>query len=230
MTHKDIAFFIIAESIPDEVVNRFESCLEASKPSYNYDVYIIKGEKRTKQDQFKQFNKSKLLNGVLRKLLKKDYDVLIQTDVDVIVPPGLVDYSYNIAMSGEKYFHNDMVRIDPERDKDFKNLPTSYNNIDWEKYKKIMSSRWIDAAGCWNACQKDLWLKTGGWCEEFVSWSREDDYHREVVKKFTDLEIISSHKFPLLHYNHPPRTKDNRRQNDVVRTKYRKRGFKNWLM
>ncbi len=224
---KDIAIYAVSENISPSTVQRFKSCIRQSNCKYTYDIILIKGSLGQKE-QFKEFNKSKLLNRITKKLIKKEYQVLIQTDIDVITPPHLMNISYEMSMDGN-YVHNEMARVDPKRDKIFKNLPESYKDIDWHKYKQVMKKRWIDAAGCWNATTRENWVKTGGWNEEFVAWSREDCFHKEMVVKYSGLKIMTL-KLPLMHYDHPQRTKDNRRHNDVVRTKSRKQGFKNWLI
>ena len=228
MAIKDLAIFVVAEGISKSVVNRFRKCVQFSCSNLKYDIYVL-GNAKKKTDLYKGFNKCKVLNAALRKLKGKEYKVLCQTDIDVIFPPKMLEYGFQRALEGKFLFHNDMMRVNPESDKTFKSLPKTYNQLDWKQYAKRMKKEFIDATGCFNIMQKEYWYETGGWCEDFRAWSREDDYYMECVKKYTDIKIISSHKFPLLHYNHPRRTKDNRRQNDVVRNKYRKKGFVNWL-
>jgi hypothetical protein len=223
----DICILAIAQGIDLYTIDRFVSCVNQARNKRTIDFYI--DNRRPLEDQFNKFNKSNLLNMALRKLIKRDYQVIIQTDIDVIIPPRMIDECFDVAMGGKIFFHNDMVRIDPETDPFFKFLPDTFSKLDWDKYKVIMQKHSIDATGCFNIMQRRFWAETGGWNEEMCAHGREDDMFAEVIKKYTDIVYINSKKYPLLHYNHPPRTKDNRRMNDRVRNKYRKTGFKQWL-
>lgn len=221
MAIKQVGIFVVAQNIPTTIIERFKGCLEKSKPTVSYDVIIL----QTKNDE-KHFNKSKLLNKGIKTLAKGQYETLIQTDIDLIIPHGLIDYSYNISKTGRVCFHNDMRKIDIERIPNFPRLPSEYDKIDWSSFK---STPFIYASGCWNAMQYPYWWETGGWNEMMIEWGREDDDWRNRTKKNCDIKFIDSKKFELIHYNHAPRTKDLRWRNDRKAKEAAQKGIKSWI-
>jgi hypothetical protein len=218
---KQVGIFVVAQNISDSVVQRFQGCLEKSNPTVSYDVFILRTQKKEKH-----FNKSKLLNKGIKTLAKGQYEVLIQTDIDLIIPPGLVDHSYEIAKTGRVCFHNDMRKVNIDDIPGFPKLPSQYAKIDWSIFKKVP---FIFASGCWNTMQSPYWWDTGGWNEMMIEWGREDDDWRNRAKKHHGIKFIDSKKFELIHYNHPPRTKDLRCRNDAKAKEAAKKGISSWI-
>jgi len=220
---KQVGIFVVAQNISDSTVDRFRGCLEQSKPTVSYDLHVL----RTKDpEQQKQFNKSKLLNKGIKQLAKGQYEVLIQTDIDLIIPPEIVDHSYEVAQEERVCFHNDMRKANIDDISDFPNLPSEYDKIDWTQFKKVP---FIFASGCWNAMQYKYWWETGGWNEMMIEWGREDDDWRNRSKKHSGIVFKDSKKFELIHYNHPARTKDLRWRNDKMAKEAASKGIRSWL-
>lgn len=219
---KNIAIFVVADNISENIVSRFKSCINLSGSKHSVDIYVLSDSRK----QNEPFNKSKILNNGIRKLINKKYEVLIQTDIDLIVPPELINYSYKEAMKNKVCFHNDMIKLYEKDYPELSKLPENYNNINWNKYKK---NSFIFASGCWNAMQTKYWYETGGFNEYMIEWGREDDDWRNRTRKQSNIPFIDSKKFSLIHINHLPRTKDLRWRNDKMSIKATKEGIKNWL-
>jgi len=220
---KQVGLFVVAQNISKESIDRFRGCLEASNPTVSYDLHVLQ---TNDPEQKKQFNKSKLLNKGIKILAKGQYEVLIQTDIDLIIPPEIVDHSYEVAKSGRFCFHNDMRKVNIDNISGFPKLPSEYDKIDWTIFKKIP---FIFASGCWNAMQYEYWWETGGWNEMMIEWGREDDDWRNRTRKRTTIKFQDSKKFNLIHWNHQPRTKDLRWRNDKMAKVANSKGIKSWL-
>lgn len=217
---KKVAIMAVAQNISNDIKRRFQECIIRSKPSVGFDVYLLGAKNnRTKGP----FNKSKLLNKGIKKLVPHGYEVIIQADIDLVVPPGLVDKTYEYAMTGKVCFYNCHRRIDPEH---LPRLPEDYDSMDWKKY---MSFDWEAANGCWNGIQARYWMDTGGYNEDMIEWGKEDDDWRRRAAKFGKVGFKNWNKFCLIHVNHPQRTKDMRKRNRQCEMRSLKKGKWNWL-
>lgn len=224
MSKKQVAIMVVAQGLPDELVDRFSQCIHKSKPKVSYDIHILR---TNDPDQKKAFNKSKLLNKGIKKYCNGDYEVVIQTDIDLIIPPKLVDVSYERGLQKDTCFHVNHRRTTPHKIKGFPKLPEGYDNIDWEY---ILSTPWESAIGCWNALNNESWYKTGGFNEMCKLYAKEDDDWGRRSKIYGGIKWeVSNNKFPLIHFNHPQRHKNNRRHNNAVIKKCIDEGKINWL-
>jgi len=221
---KNVGIMVVAQFIPQNIVDRFIRCIEQSKPSVSFDIHILRSKDKTQK--INHFNKSKILNKGIKKLVNMGYEVLIQTDIDLIVPPKIIDESYEISMSERHCFHVNHRRITIEKVAGFPKLPEEYNLMDWDfmmKFPKEASN------GCWNSLQSKYWYDTGGFNENCVNWSREDDDWARRAKIYGKIPFVVSNMFPLMHINHPQRNFNNRKHNDVVVRKAIMQGKINWL-
>lgn len=216
---KDIGFLVVADGICREVRQRFKMCLTASRPRASFDVLIM-GQEEPREIGAK-FNKCKLLNEGLRSLLAQDYKVIIQTDIDLICPKSLIDKTFELVTQKNLAAHCSMRRISQEEYDKY----SSYRDFPFNKWKRIKD---IYATGCWNGLKPDWWRKSGGFNEDMTEWGYEDRDWMTRVKnngiKFKDL-----HKFPLMHVDHPKRTKNVSLKNVEMAKKAKREGKKNWL-
>ncbi len=218
---KQVAIMAVAQNISKDTIDRFKSCIYLSKPSITFDIYLF-GEK-TPRGKNKPFNKSKLLNKGIKKLVPMNYDVIIQADIDLIVPPHIIDTTYDIVMNKRICFYNCHRRIDP---KELPSLPSEYLNMDWDKYMKYP---WEAANGCWNGMRSHLWMESGGYNEDMVEWGKEDDDWRQRASKYGKIPFLNWNRFCLIHYNHPTRTQDLRKRNRQCGIRSLNKGKWNWL-
>jgi hypothetical protein len=214
---KEVGILVVAQRIPEEIRFRFSECIRKSNPKVSYEIHMMHTKPKG------PFNKSKLLNKGIKKYTRGQYEVLIQCDIDLVVPPGLVDKSYEVAKSGKVCFYNWHRRIDP---KELPKLPDEYEKMDWERY---MSFKTEAANGCWNAIQSQFWFCTGGYNEDMIEWGKEDDDWRRRAHSFGNVSFNNYNKFCLIHVNHPTRTKDCRKRNRQVELRSLREGKWNWL-
>jgi hypothetical protein len=216
---KDIGILVVADGIGDDVRKRFKHCLTASRPRATFDVVIMGSNKP--RERGAKFNKCKLLNKGLKRLFEGGYKVIIQTDIDLICPPALIDKTFELAWKHKYCVHCSMRRISPEEYGKYK----EYRQYPFNRWKKMKQ---IYAAGCWNGLVPALWKKTGGFNEDMIEWGYEDrDWRERSIKvgiKWKDL-----HKFPLMHVDHPKRTKNVSLRNVEVAKRAKREGKQSWL-
>lgn len=217
---KDIAILVVADGIGDKVRQRFKQCLTASNSKSSFDVLIMGETKKRKDGEL--FNKCKLLNSGLKQLFKCNYEVIIQTDIDLICPPNLLDATLASVKSKPKScVHSAMCGLTEDELNKYK----SYNDYPfskWNGYKKIY------ATGCWNGMNPEMWKLSGGFNEDMVDWGYEDrDWRYRSINngiKWTDL-----YNYPLMHVNHKRRNRDVSVTNKKIATESSLKGKTNWL-
>lgn len=218
---KKIAILTIAQNIPKEIIHRYQECVKKSKPSHKVDICFMGSKTPRKKNQ--PFNKCKLLNRGIRKLHKLGYDFIIQSDIDLIVPPNLIDTTVKLSTERQSCFYNYHRRIDP---KDLPKLPEDYNKINWKKYSKYEPE---GANGCWNGMSTEMWMSSGGYNENVIEWGKDDDIFRRTARIHFGIGFFNYNKFCIIHVNHPTRTKDMRKRNRQFELKNFKEGKINWL-
>jgi hypothetical protein len=218
---KDVCIMVVAQNIPEITKKRFYECIKLSNPSCSWEINFLSSNDAI---QKKHFNKSKLLNKGIRRFANRNYKVIIQTDIDLIIPPGIVDKSLEIGSEPSTCFYNHHRRIDP---KDLPKLPEEYNSMDWEYYLK--NFKFENANGCWNAMAPESWMKSGGYNEYMIEWGKEDDCFRQSAGEIGKIRFINYNKFCLIHMNHPSRTQDMRKYNRAMDLKAKNEGKINWL-
>lgn len=218
----DVGIMVVAQNIDRSIMDRFQECIHKSKPSCTYDIHFLSSNDSL---QKKHFNKSVLLNKGIKKLHKLGYKVIIQSDIDLIVPPGIIDKSLEMGIEPKTCFYNRHYRIDP---KHLPKLPEEYEKLDFDDLARRFPSE--NANGCWNAMTPDSWMSSGGYNEYMIEWGKEDDVFRSNAGKIFGISFINYNRFCLIHVNHPLRTKDMRKYNRAMDSKAQKEGKLNWLI
>jgi hypothetical protein len=197
MSIKDVAIIVVAKGIDQYAIDRFKKCVAESKPSIKYDILI-----GTSSDSV--FYKTRILNNLLRTNFDK-YNVIIQTDIDLIIPPKLIDITFSKTNKGTHTAYHHFLRYIE---------PIEINN---KTYKEYPFRQWSKlpakfCSGCWNGMSCDSWKKTRGYNEDINSWGGDDE---ELFRRSKRLGIqwIKSQELGLVHINHPPRQKNNSKQN-----------------
>jgi len=211
MHKKDVCIIVAAQGISKKVITRFRESVAASKPKCICDVMIKCGRE-------KKFYKTRIINDCLRKTLPK-YKVIIQTDIDLLVPPKLIDKTFNMAMGQpSNCFHHFLRYVNPEeiKGKRYKDFPWH----DWVHLKADFCS------GCWNGMTGEAWKKSGGLNEDMFAWGAEDtEFYNRSKRK--GIRWINCKDFALVHINHPRRQKKRAKENFEVGRLYSDQT--NWL-
>lgn len=215
----NIAIMVVAENIGQAIVDRFVECVHLSQPHANIHVEILKSE--TPQGIF---CKSKILNAGIKKLVKGNYDLIIQADIDVIVPPRLIEATYAVGSRPNTCFHCDHRRVDPHK---LPKLPEKYATLDFDSLREVFPIE--ESAGCWNGMTPDNWWKSGGYNELMEGWGKEDNAFRRSVERNTRIRFVDDNSHVLFHINHPRRTPDHRARNKRIELTCEREGRWNFL-
>ena len=216
---KEVGILVVADGLGDDIRNRFKASIRFSKPRASYDVHIMGGKERRAKGV--PFNKCKLLNQGLRTMFDIGYQVIIQADIDLIVPPVLVDKTYELAMRDKLCIHQSMRRISADEYNKYK----EYRSFPFNQWKKIKA---IYATGCWNGIIMSNWKLTGGFNEDMIEWGYEDrDWRERCIRVGVRWKDV--HKFPLMHVDHPNRTKNVSLRNVEVGKRAKREERQNWL-
>jgi organic radical activating enzyme len=173
-----------AVNVPESVVRRFTECLARSTPDCDYRLHV---ERRADPDGFRIARCKN--RGILA--LKDHCRVIVCTDVDMLVPPGLVDHTTTRVENGKCVWalcrNVDFRQAAPRR---------------WDEWLRLPLRR--TGRGSWVAMTIDDWCKTGGWDERLEGWGGDDDVLalRRAEAGIVDLPATG---YPLVHVNHPPR-------------------------
>ena len=122
------------------------------------------------------FNKSRSLNDAIRKLIQKECDVIVQTDIDAEWSRELMDATRQNTTEGVHYW-SPFLR---------NGIPCYYNT------------------GAWNALALADWLKIGGFDERCFGWGGEDDLLHLRCRN-AGFRRVCDPRHPF-HHDHPDRT------------------------
>ena len=207
-----------AFNMDNKIQDRFKEFIRRSmdiNDNLKVDIYLPQLESEVLHKSSKQFSRSKSLNSGIKELIDHGVDVIICTDVDMIIPPGLIRYSYNKAIQTNKNIFT-MTRYIEE---------LAFNNSypDWKIFNQIPTAH--SGYGGFNAMIVDTWKKSGGLNEEASSgWGFEDiEFRERLIRK--GIDTITLVNFPLLHINHPPRSNN---QRETQRNNVNLSNSKNW--
>jgi len=217
----DVGIMVVAQNISEDIKTRYQECICRSKPSCTWEINYLTAND---PDKKKPFSKSILLNRGIKALYRKKYKIIIQTDIDLVVPPGIIDKTLEIGRQPKVCFYNRHYRIDPEK---LPKFPEEYDKADWNMIMKTFP--WENANGCWNGMNPESWMASGGYNEYMIEWGREDDVFRTTAHSYGGIKFINYNKFCLIHINHKQRTKDMRKHNNAMKNKADREGIKNWL-
>ena len=200
MKNKDICIIVAAQGISSKTIQRFKQSVVSSGPNFTYDI-LVKGGRE------KKFYKTRIINECLRKAIPH-YKVIIQTDVDLIVPPRLINETMKALQEQPRNcFHHFLRYINP---KEIKNK--TYQQYPWGKWMELKPTF---CSGCWNGMTSQMWAKSGGFNEEMYAWGSEDtEFYNRSKRK--GIRWINRKNFPLVHVNHPRRQKKRAKENSKV--------------
>lgn len=181
----------VAKNIETDIVDRFIDSIDKSKPKNEYKIHIL-----GQDDKSEKFYKTKIINQKIRELSDQLDDIIIQTDIDLLVPIGLIDATYDCAIDN-KLYHNELRYINK---KEIDNK--LYDEYDFEKWAKMKP---VFCSGCWNGMTVSNWIKSKGYNELMCEWGAEDtEFYRRCIRY--DIEYVVNKDYPLVHVNHDART------------------------
>lgn len=210
----DIGIVVVAVNIEPEIVARFESSLFVSMhSSTSYELRVIKSDDYLEDGLL---NKSRALNDGVRRLLKR-CKIIVCTDIDMLVPPSLIDYTVaNVKPMNDLWVVcRDITEkeIYPRR---------------WEEWLK-RSCR-LSGFGSWNAMLAEDWIRSGGWDERLTGWGGEDDVFKKR-RTARGIHTVVCDIFPLMHIIHASRQnkKDIHGGNQEALALGMSEPYRNWL-
>ena len=195
----------VAEGIDPAIVERFRDSIVQSAPRTQVDIDLWVGEREG------DFCKAERLNELVRRNLDK-YQVIIQADIDLLIPPGLVDYSCSSVRIGHNLAYHHYLRHVSQAEIEGISYP-QYRFSEWQKRKSIFCS------GCWNAMSPKTWKASGGWNPDMLGWGFEDTEFFQRSKK-RGIRWILDLQFGLVHVNHDPRTPRRVEENREAAARY----------
>jgi GT2 family glycosyltransferase len=188
----DIGIVASACGITDSIIGRFVSTIEESSPRCSYVTKIVTSQRR------EVFSRSQALNQGVKSLLRS-CRVIACTDVDMLIPPGLIDFSYAQATKTGKNVWVICRNIDENE----------IESKDWDEWLKkplrgdLAGMKGV-GKGSWNAMTAENWIKSGGWNEEMFGWGGEDDEFW-ARRSRAGVQTLSVKDFALMHVNHGDR-------------------------
>ena len=204
----DIALLVIAQNIEKKVVERFCNFANKSKDKHDFDIVIDYGGGDV-------FSKSKLLNNNIKRLVES-YKYIVQTDIDLIIPFGLVDKSLQVLSNWDNPFIAHCVLRYIKEDAI---LGKEYEEFPWETWK---SQDHTYCSGCWNMANSRTWKRSGGWNPEMFGWGAEDTEFRERSRR-RGVNWRNIYDYPLVHIHHEPRSPKRGEENSKLADKFDKK-------
>lgn len=179
--NRPLGIVAVAVGIPESVQNRFTFTLQATTPP-GFELRVV-----TEMDGF---TRSKGRNLGISTLLGK-CRVIVCTDIDMLIPAGLVEYTQNEVTDGWALWAK------------CRNVPASQaDSLNWEAWKKLPVREM--GRGSWIAMTAADWLKTGGWDERLAGYGAEDNV-LEIRRAERGIETKVTRDFPLMHVDHARR-------------------------
>lgn len=182
-----VGIVVPAVGIPKHIITRFVDTLRRSSPHTPYTLHL----EQTPEPA--AFNSSKPKNRGIRALMTQ-CKIIACTDIDMLIPPGLVSYSAAHVEDGTALWAV-CRNIDGQ----------DALRGDWRKWQQY-PLRWT-GTGSWIAMTVADWCKTGGWDERLTGWGAEDDVLAER-RKMAGIRDHVVTNFSLMHVNHAPRQKN----------------------
>jgi len=181
-----------AVGIPNHIVARFRAAAEASSPRCSWRLHI-------QREAPEGFSRSRARNDAILKLAG-NCSIIVCTDVDCLVPPGLIDFTGENVADGRAVWVLCRDVFWPFGDDVSGPYP-------WEHWQTLPLRVW--GTGSWVAMTTRDWFYVGGWDERLTGWGGEDDVLR-VRRRQAGIQTMEVTSFPLVHVNHPPRDPDQR--------------------
>jgi hypothetical protein len=194
MSKSQIAIIVAAHNINKDIIDRFIWFAKNSESNLAFD--IILGSHESSKETFR---KTTILNDILRENLA-NYNIFIQTDIDMLIPPHLIQYTSHIASTDNLCFHCNYRYVEAEEADKWTSGP--YFSIPW---REISLRKKFSASGSWNGLNRTSWIKTHGFNESIYNLGGPDtEFYMRSVK--LGIRWLQDNNIPLSHINHKRRS------------------------
>jgi predicted glycosyltransferase involved in capsule biosynthesis len=187
MNNKAVVFAAVS-GIEESVVKRFLDINRYYAPWY-IDVKVHMSEPTESP-----YNLAKAMNDGVREY-HKDYEVIMKTDVDMLLSPHLMIAAYERTRI-RGFALRSWLRYCEEDDPLIRNP----ENIPWPSVAGLKPK---ECNGCFMSMNSSTWLKSGGYPECCIGWGGEDNAFVEKVSGMFKMDIAKL--YPILHINHEQR-------------------------
>jgi hypothetical protein len=209
-----VGIIVLNYNIPDSIVQRFfDSVRNDAKPKVSTFIYLT-NDYATKYHNGKDYFSKYTAQNRAIETISSICKVIICADVDLLIPPGYIDKSYEIAC---RQPFSGIMRNIPEDD--------DYTRRKWNKWKQYPLRTTAHAP--WNALTVKDWYKVGGWNEAI--FSRGMDKNIGVRIELAGLNRKRADIGPLMHVPHPRRTTNVTRLDSNIHSKVKSATYKNFL-
>lgn len=192
-----VGISVLTYNIDPGFLYRFiDSVDNDSKPKLSYLIHASDDNCTCEVNGETHFNRNKGHNNAIKKIADL-CNVIICADVDLLVPPGYIDYSNFVCVFDENYDgFSGIIRNIP------KGEPLKPRK--WKEWNQLKNHRNM-AFGPWTALKTDDWFKIGGWNEHLYSWG----YDRHIFDRcvHNGLRMKRTCPGPLIHPPHNRRNK-----------------------
>lgn len=194
MSKPKLAIMAVSHNIDSDIIRRFIWSLRASETKIPFDIFL--GSHKNPKETFR---KTTILNDIIRQIINT-HPVMVQTDIDMMTPPGLLQSTINFTLTGLHCYHCNYRYVESEEVERWMKVP--YRFLPWNEIRKRKTFR---ASGSWNGMSSLSWLKSNGFCEEIYNLGGPDT---EFYKRTSKLGIrwLQDNNFPLSHINHKRRS------------------------
>lgn len=180
----DLGIVVAAVGIDTSTVHRFVSVILEDKTTKCSFIIYVQTEGRTGWD----FNLARAKNHGILALIER-CRVICCTDVDMLIPPGLLDYTTNMTKNDHLWVLCRNIN------------PNETTRKAWEEWL-LLKER--PGNGSWNSMSSANWVKVGGWDERCYGWGGEDDILHARIKQ-SGIRTLSCKDWSLCHVCHPRR-------------------------
>ena len=177
----DLGIVTPAVGIDTSTISRFVNSILDDKTARCSFIIYVQTEGRAGRD----FNVAQAKNRGIMAIIQRCRAICC-TDVDHVVPPGLLDYTVRMTTSDHLWvLHRDVTAKDVSKKA-------------WEEYLRLKVDQ---CPASWNSLSSRNWFKIGGWDERCYGWGGEDDILHVRIRQ-AGIRTIACSDWPLCHVFH----------------------------
>ena len=179
--NRPLGIVVAATGIPKKICDRFIETLTETTPANCICELVTETE---------DFSRAKCRNQGILFLMGK-CRVIVCVDIDMLVPPGLAEYTLENVQDGEALWAK------------CRNLRSDQaKTLDWKGWMNLPVREC--GMGSWVAMTTADWLRVGGWDERLTGYGGEDDT-LVLRREEKGIKTKTTRAFPLMHVNHQDR-------------------------
>tara|TARA_R100001244_G_scaffold76387_1_gene60671 strand:+ start:93 stop:794 length:702 start_codon:yes stop_codon:yes gene_type:complete len=182
--------FATVNGIEERVIKRFLEINRHYAPKY-IDIKV-----HTSEPTEDPFNLALAINDGVREY-SPHYDVIMKTDVDMIISPDLMGEAYECARHTGRALRS-WIRLCEEENPFLEDL----KNIPWSKVSEIKPRV---GYGAFMAMNSQTWFDSGGFAECCWGWGGEDNAFIEKITEMMSIKLTVAKSHPIIHIKHEQR-------------------------